>query len=87
MTISPNVIQQTHKAIRSASAPIAVLLFAHGVERFSMKAETPTQEAQLQRTLREFSPHLVGVYTPDVALDALRDDLLYTEEQLFHAAD
>lgn len=86
MMISPTVIQQTYKVICTASSPVAVLLFAHGLERFSTTAETPTQAAQLQRTLQEFSKHLVGIYDQQVSLADFRDDIHFAQEQLSYGA-
>lgn len=70
------------KSITQTTHPVAVLVFAHGLEHFTVRAETPEQEAQLRKLLADYAPHLMGVYDHTITLDEMYDDFLSTTENL-----
>jgi hypothetical protein len=76
-------IRLLFKQLQQAPAPMAVLLFAHGLETLSIQPETPLQEQQLQRLLQDYQRHLVGVYDASVSFAALTDDIETTREEIF----
>lgn len=80
--VTTKTLRALWKDITQSSLPVAVLVFEHGLEHFSVRAETPEQTAQLQKLLRDYEPHLMGVYDSAISFAELYDDFLLMTESL-----
>jgi hypothetical protein len=75
-------IRKLWKELQASSAPTAVLVFAHGLERLSVRTETPAQERQLQKLLHDLAAHVVGIYDQTVSFADLVEDIELTQADL-----
>ena len=79
-TLKP--LKNLWKSITQTPHPVAVLVFAHGLEHFTVRTETPEQEAQLRQLLADYAANLMGVYDHTITLDEMYDDFRLTTEKL-----
>ncbi len=80
--VTTKTLRTLWKDIAHSPVPVAVLVFEHGLEHFSVRTDTPEQEAQLQKLLRDYEPHLMGVYDRAVSFAEMYDDFLLMTESL-----
>ena len=75
-------IRKLWKELQASATPTAVLVFAHGLERLSVRTETPAQERQLQKLLHDLAAHVVGIYDQTVSFADLVEDVAATQADL-----
>jgi cell shape-determining protein MreC len=72
------------KEIQASSSLTAVLVFAHGIEKLSVRTDSYEQEQQLQKLLKDYKQHLAGIYDASVAFVDLVDDVNTLKTELMN---